>query len=92
MNDKARLAQLEALLVVMLQRQDKLEAVVAELQAERDLVEQRLQRLESLVEAQQANQLANTAASVNQPQQEFRNTQQTLSYLLDELQRTPRFN
>jgi len=86
MTDKTRLAQLEALLVLMLQRQDKLEVMVAELQAERDLVEQRLQLLEEFIEVQQHS--TPTAS----PQSEHRNTPQTLSYLLDELLRLPHYN
>lgn len=52
MDDKNRLAQLEELIVVMLQRQEKLETLISDLQAERRLVEQRLCKLESYVEAQ----------------------------------------
>ncbi|GGE97779.1 hypothetical protein [Hymenobacter cavernae] len=86
MTDKTRLAQLEALLVLMLQRQDKLEAMVAELQAQRDMVEQRLQRLEEFIATQQQS----TQAAPPQP--EHRNTPQTVSYLLDELLRLPHYN
>lgn len=86
MDDKTRLAQLEALIVAMLQRQDRLEALVAELQEERLLMEQRLQKLEAFVEAQQA------AGPVAHTEPAPLTMQLTLAYLLSELRRLPHHN
>ncbi len=53
MNDKQRLREIEEVLTVILQEQDRLKAEMQWLRAERDRAEERISRLERAVEAQQ---------------------------------------
>ncbi|HEX8424847.1 hypothetical protein [Hymenobacter sp.] len=53
MNDKQRLREIEEVLTVILQEQERLKAEMHWLRAERDRAEERISRLERAVEAQQ---------------------------------------
>ncbi len=53
MDDKQRLREIEEVLTVILQEQDRLKAEMQWLHAERDRAEERISRLERAVEAQQ---------------------------------------
>ncbi len=53
MDDKQRLREIEEVLTVILQEQDRLKAEMRWLRAERDRAEERISRLERAVEAQQ---------------------------------------
>ena len=53
MDDKQRLREIEEVLTVILQEQDRLKTEMRWLRAERDRAEERISRLERAVEAQQ---------------------------------------